>query len=449
MSELISKMMFCLFIAAAIGFGMAWFLRRLSILEAQDQVAAVKREIRERDQTIEKVRREYSDLESSFAARENQFESTKTQFTDLESKFSTIQTQHSQLETTTTKQRAELVGKEASLAGLTSIVAMRENALKERDASLATHANRIASLEKSIADQTELLRVRDETLSKRQARLEELEKVASSRSADIDRLKGQVGQLQQQVESKATVDTEEFSKLKAQATNVEAMSAQVQKAEAYVREIQAVSGREKERLELALANANKTIDELRSSNNGSKPKMDQLAADLRSKSESFSALIREHDALSKTLDSRSKLLVAAQTAATAVQTEHATLQKTHSDLVAQLNSLRTQLEQSKRGTIPPRQYSKPPINPDNIKHIFGVGPALESTLNNLGIYHFKQVALWTEADIDFFDKQLHEFHGRIRRENWVRSAIEEHYKKYAEWLGNGEPNIIMPETNRD
>jgi predicted flap endonuclease-1-like 5' DNA nuclease/predicted nucleic acid-binding Zn-ribbon protein len=447
-SELISKMLFCLFIASAIGFGMAWFLRRLSIMEAQDQVAAVKRDLRDRDQTIDKVRREYSDLESSFAARENQFETTKTQFTDLESKFSTVQSLHSQLETTTTKQRAELVGKEASLAGLTSIVAMRENALKERDASLATHANRIASLEKSNADQTELLRVRDETLSKRQARLEELEKVASSRSVDIDRLKGQVGQLQQQVESTSTV-SEEVSQLKAQAANVGVMSAQVQKAEAYVREIQAVSGREKERLELALASANKTIEELRLSTNSSKPKMDQLAADLRSKSESFSALIREHDALSKTLDSRSKLLVTAQTAAAAVQTEYATLQKTHGDLVAQLNSLRTQLEQSKRGTIPPRQYSKPPINPDNIKHIFGVGPALESTLNNLGIYHFKQVALWTEADIDYFDKQLHEFHGRIRRENWVRSAVEEHYKKYAEWLGNGEPNIIMPETNRD
>jgi predicted flap endonuclease-1-like 5' DNA nuclease len=97
---------------------------------------------------------------------------------------------------------------------------------------------------------------------------------------------------------------------------------------------------------------------------------------------------------------------------------------------------------------PPRQFIEMPAAIDDLKHIYGVGPRLEKTLQKLGIYLFKQVAQWNEADIDFFDAKLEKFHGRIRREGWVRSAVEEHYKKYGEWLGEGEPAITKPETNR-
>jgi predicted flap endonuclease-1-like 5' DNA nuclease len=87
----------------------------------------------------------------------------------------------------------------------------------------------------------------------------------------------------------------------------------------------------------------------------------------------------------------------------------------------------------------PREY-------DDLKRIYGVGRVLEKLLHKNGIFWFKQVATWTDNDIDTIDAKLEKFHGRIRRENWVRSATEEHYKKYNEWLGEGEPKVTMPET---
>ena len=74
------------------------------------------------------------------------------------------------------------------------------------------------------------------------------------------------------------------------------------------------------------------------------------------------------------------------------------------------------------------------VRKDDLKLIYGVGPALERMLNKLGIYTFQEVALWTEKDIDRLDAQLKRFHGRIRREGWVASAKEEHFKKYGERL---------------
>ncbi|MFO0701494.1 MAG: hypothetical protein U0236_19910 [Nitrospira sp.] len=78
-------------------------------------------------------------------------------------------------------------------------------------------------------------------------------------------------------------------------------------------------------------------------------------------------------------------------------------------------------------------------SPDDLKHIRGVGPALERFLHKRGVFWFRQVATWSQADIDKFEFLLPNFGGRIQRENWVHSAKVEHYKKYQEWLGDGEP----------
>ena len=67
---------------------------------------------------------------------------------------------------------------------------------------------------------------------------------------------------------------------------------------------------------------------------------------------------------------------------------------------------------------------------DDLKLIYGVGPVLEKMLHKLGIYYFKQVATWKEADIEWVDDQMEFFKGRIRREDWLGSAAEEHLKKY-------------------
>ncbi len=90
--------------------------------------------------------------------------------------------------------------------------------------------------------------------------------------------------------------------------------------------------------------------------------------------------------------------------------------------------------------------SSGPESPDDLKHIRGVGPALERFLHKRGVFWFRQVATWSQADIDKFEFLLPNFGGRIQRENWVRSAQLEHYRKYKQWLGNAEPTMTTPET---
>ena len=68
--------------------------------------------------------------------------------------------------------------------------------------------------------------------------------------------------------------------------------------------------------------------------------------------------------------------------------------------------------------------------PDDLKLIVGVGPVLERMLQQLGITTYRQIARWTERDIDEFDAKLPEFPGRIRRDGWVTQARALHASKH-------------------
>ena len=60
---------------------------------------------------------------------------------------------------------------------------------------------------------------------------------------------------------------------------------------------------------------------------------------------------------------------------------------------------------------------------DDLKLISGVGPKLEGVLNELGFWHFDQIAKWTDAEIAWVDSRL-KFKGRIQRDDWVSQATE-------------------------
>jgi NADH-quinone oxidoreductase subunit E len=59
---------------------------------------------------------------------------------------------------------------------------------------------------------------------------------------------------------------------------------------------------------------------------------------------------------------------------------------------------------------------------DDLKQIKGVGPKLEKLLNELGFYHFDQIAKWDAKDIAWADENLAGFKGRVSRDDWVGQA---------------------------
>ena len=58
---------------------------------------------------------------------------------------------------------------------------------------------------------------------------------------------------------------------------------------------------------------------------------------------------------------------------------------------------------------------------DDLKQIKGVGPGLEKTLNELGFYHFDQIAGWRKKEVEWVDSRL-KFKGRIERDDWIKQC---------------------------
>jgi predicted flap endonuclease-1-like 5' DNA nuclease/uncharacterized protein YoxC len=59
---------------------------------------------------------------------------------------------------------------------------------------------------------------------------------------------------------------------------------------------------------------------------------------------------------------------------------------------------------------------------DKLQEIKGVGPAIEKTLNEMGIFRYQQIAEMSEYDIDRIAKRLKGFRTRIYREDWIGQA---------------------------
>ncbi len=74
-------------------------------------------------------------------------------------------------------------------------------------------------------------------------------------------------------------------------------------------------------------------------------------------------------------------------------------------------------------------YDSAPPQVDDLKEINGVGPKLEEKLNSIGIYVYKQIADWTDANVEEFDELL-SFKGRIERDEWISKAKALHAEKH-------------------
>ncbi|HGZ70271.1 MAG TPA: hypothetical protein ENK74_02650 [Nitratifractor sp.] len=64
----------------------------------------------------------------------------------------------------------------------------------------------------------------------------------------------------------------------------------------------------------------------------------------------------------------------------------------------------------------PREHGK-----DNLCRVKGIGNIIEGKLNDLGVYHFDQIAAWSSKEVEWVDSHL-AFSGRIVREDWIGQA---------------------------
>ncbi|KUF09086.1 hypothetical protein AVJ23_19360 [Pseudoponticoccus marisrubri] len=75
-------------------------------------------------------------------------------------------------------------------------------------------------------------------------------------------------------------------------------------------------------------------------------------------------------------------------------------------------------------TEEPALMTAPEGDADDLTLLNGVGPKLAEALNEAGIYHYRQIAAWTEANVAWVDENVSGVRGRASRNGWVAQAAE-------------------------
>jgi len=163
---------------------------------------------------------------------------------------------------------------------------------------------------------------------------------------------------------------------------------------------------------------------------GEAKEKEQSLQTLKSQYEGVKDTTKEIDTLKGELKSAKLTIIASKVKFSKIESDYQEeLKGAHGDserLREELDALQLKLNQSSiktsiGSTKKPSFLKKPHGKADNLQLIKGVGGKLNGVLNDLGVYHFSQIAAWNEEEVAWVNEHL-AFTGRIEREEWIAQA---------------------------
>ena len=134
------------------------------------------------------------------------------------------------------------------------------------------------------------------------------------------------------------------------------------------------------------------------------------------------ALLREHE---HTIDALKTKLKALDTS----KTEPKSIEKSLTKNTNTKTKSKTNLESAFSAPAKGLKIAAAKVK-DELQAIKGIGPKMEKTLNEFGIYSFEQLANLAKDDIKMLADKLGGFPGRIDRDKWVSQSKKHLKKKY-------------------
>ena len=413
MGAMILQMIGCLLVAATIGLMMGWLLRSFATSEKRQQLSEIATRLRGREHELDTLNHELKVRTSAVQMLEGKMITSEAALKDLTADLGTKVEQLSALQTEVREKgvrlhaaererdtlRREVEEAEAKLkaqsVGFAEMQSQMENAedvLISRDQEIATLKTWVEQLAPKDAEIARL-RARTEELEPFQERSRRLEReleqdharataALQGKEQELARHQTQIGEMESELARLRTQNQEDLTRF---TETVQQRDQDIQRLRATVEELEVFRG-EVEKKEIALREAE-----------------ERRVMDVSEREEEIGALrkrlveyrvAQRHQTQSKSADAASHGTAAAG-----------------------------------RGTGKSR-----PTQKDDLKQIHGIGPVMERVLNRMGMFTFRQIAEWKDQDVEHMASELNTFPDRIRHDNWVAGAKEQHFLKYGEEL---------------
>jgi len=416
MGALILQMIGCLLVAATIGLMMGWLLRSFATSEKRQQLSEIASRLRGREHELDTLNHELKVRTSAVQMLEGKMITSEAALKDLTAdlavkveQLATLQTEvrekgvhlhAAERERDTLRRELEdaehkYQAQQAGFADMQTQMEQAEDLLVSRDQEIATLKTWVEQLAPKDAEIARL-RARTEELEPFQERTRRLERELEQEKAraaaaiqgkdqDLARHQTRIDEIQSELTRLRTQTQEDLTRF---TETLQQRDQDLQRLRATVEELEVFRG-EVEKKELQLREAE-----------------ERRVMDVSEREEEIGAL--------------RKRLVEYR-----VAQRHQIQAKSSGAAEAGSHSAASPA----RGAGKSRSAQK-----DDLKQIHGIGPVMERVLNRMGMFTFRQIAEWKEQDVEHMASELNTFPDRIRHDNWIAGAKEQHFLKYGEEL---------------
>jgi len=440
MTALISQMVGCLIIAAAIGGIIGWLVRNLSTLSLEREFGELSTMLRKKEQAFDALQYEVKVKTSAIQTLENRVAAAEAvartaqkdlsirneRLSALQEELATKAQRLSVVESELTawhqqanRSEAEATEQSNQVTHLTVAHQEAQQEVARMAQELGQQQHRIAELEAEVAA-LDPLRVRIQELEPAQGRVHWLEVQLSEKDthhrAALQTLEQELARRDETIRGLEPLQ----QRLQAQADEVEEWRQRyATTAERHAKEC---AGYEEQlarfrNLEVNLAQQQEILDGKDRQIRALKQQLRELET-LRAELTSRTKVVEERE---EEINRLRKRLVEVR-AALRIRTEGGVAPRPSRQVGHQLTLQIGQTKSAKDSTK------------DDLKRIRGIGPTFERVLNKMGIFTFRKIATWDASDMKRIADKLETAPDRIKRDKWITEAKKEHYRKYGERL---------------
>jgi myosin heavy subunit len=440
MITLISQMVGCLIIAAAIGGIVGWLVRNISTLSLEREFAEVSTALRKKEQTLGAVQYELKVKTSALQTLEDKVAVAETLARTAQKDLSGRNERLSALQ-------EELAIKTQRLSVVETELAAWHQEATRSEAAAEEESNRVEQL--TIAHheaQQESARLAGE-LVQQQNRIAELETALAAsdhlrtRVQELEPALGRVHWLEVQLSEKDTHHRTALQELEQEVTRRDQT---IRELEPLQERLQIQSDELHEWKQRYTTSAERHAKEC-AGYEERLAKFSSLEAHLAQQQENAREKDRQIRALKQQIQHLETLRNEMAGQATVVKEKEEEISRLRKRLVEVRAALRIRAD----GGVAPRPARQvghqlnlqigPPkaakaLPQDDLKKIRGIGPTFERVLKKMGIFTFRKIATWDPSDMKRIADRLATSPDRIKRDKWIAEAKKEHYRKYGERL---------------
>ena len=416
MGALILQMLGCLLVATTIGLMMGWLLRSFATSEKRQQLSEIAGRLRGREHELDTLNHELKVRTSAVQMLEGKMITSEAALKDLTADLAAKVEQLTALQAEVAEQGIRLHAVQRERDTL-----RRE--VEEAETALSAKAAGFADMQAQMENAEDVLISRDQEIATLKTWVEQLE----PKDAEIAHLRSRIGELEPFVERSRRLEREqEQERTRAAATlhskeqELAAERLRLQETETELDRLRNQTQENLTRFEATLHDRDAQIQRLRATVeelNMFRGEVEKKDIALREAEERRVMDVSEREEEIGALRKRLVEYRAAQRPGTPPKSTGSAESIAHSAPATGRHG----------GKVRPHQK-------DDLKQIHGIGPVMERVLNRMGMFTFRQIAEWNERDVEHMASELNTFPDRIRHDNWVAGAKEQHFLKYGEEL---------------